>query len=97
MLQDMIDRIEKKYKTRSGEWITGQRERRVYFDAYGVKMNLTAAIKAGRTNTETIEKYEINEGDTSNYWEATAANALRPLHQLIAMAQIRPDGIWEGD
>ena len=30
-------------------------------------------------------------------WKDKAANALRPLYQLKTMAQLRPDGIWEGD
>lgn len=36
----------------------------------------------------------VSEGDTKNYWDATAANALKPLHQLIALSQLRPDGVW---
>lgn len=40
-----------------------------------------------------------NLGDdvTEDYWEATEGNAKRPLYQLLAMAQMRPDGIWDGD
>ena len=32
-----------------------------------------------------------------NYWAATEGNAKRPLTQLLAMATMRPDGIWDGD
>ena len=32
-----------------------------------------------------------------NYWEATEGNAKRALLQLIALAELRPDGIWDGD
>ena len=36
--------------------------------------------------------------DVSNdYWESTAGNAVRPLYQLLTMAKMRPDGIWDGD
>lgn len=35
--------------------------------------------------------------DCKGYWKPTAENAIRPLHYLIAMAQLRPDGIWDGD
>ena len=28
---------------------------------------------------------------------SSAANAIKPLYQLIAMAQLRPDGVWDGD
>ncbi len=30
-----------------------------------------------------------------NYWEATEGNAKRALHGLLALAKLRPDGIWE--
>ena len=32
-----------------------------------------------------------------DYWEPTEGNAKRPLIQLLAMAKMRPDGIWAGD
>lgn len=32
-----------------------------------------------------------------DYWKATEGNSKRPLLQLLAMAQMRPDGIWSGD
>ena len=44
---------------------------------------------------QTVKKY--CEGDTSNYWESTAANAIKPLYQLIALAKMRPDCVWDGD
>lgn len=31
------------------------------------------------------------------YWMPTKENAIRPLYQLLSMAQLRPDGIWDGD
>ena len=31
------------------------------------------------------------------YWEPTEGNAKRALAQLLALAQMRPDGIWNGD
>lgn len=46
---------------------------------------------------EEIIEYEVNEGDTSDYWLATTANALKPLYQLLALAKMRPDCIWDGD
>ena len=36
----------------------------------------------------------LNEGETDNYWCPTAANAIRPLYQLIALSNMRPDGVW---
>lgn len=56
----------------------------------------------GMTGAESIpvlEKAAVLLGDevSENYWEATEGNAKRPLFQLIALAKMRPDGIWKGD
>ena len=32
-----------------------------------------------------------------DYWQPTEGNAKRALFRLIALAQLRPDGVWEGD
>ena len=42
----------------------------------------------------TVNRYE---GPNRDYWEPTAANAIKPLYQLIALAKMRPDCIWDGD
>lgn len=34
---------------------------------------------------------------SKNYWEATEGNAKKALYELLAFAQLRPDGIWDGD
>ena len=99
MLEDMINKIESTYKDESGEWKTARRKRRVVYDEDGIrtKMDVYEADRSNIEYTVKVEEYDISEGDTSNYWTDTAANALRPLYQLIAMARIRPDGVWEGD
>ena len=56
----------------------------------------------GMTGAESIpvlQKAIANLGDDTDpdYWKATDGNAKRPLCQLLAMAQMRPDGIWDGD
>lgn len=38
-----------------------------------------------------------SEYGTSNYWDSTAANAVKPLYQLIALAKMRPKCVWDGD
>lgn len=43
-----------------------------------------------------IKKYPKLE-TSENYWNAASGNAIKPLHQLIAMAKMRPDGVWDGD
>ena len=99
MLEDMINKIESTYKDENGDWKTARRKRRVVYDedGYRTKMDVYEAARSNIKYTVKTEEYDISEGDTSNYWTDTAANALRPLHQLIAMARIRPDGVWEGD
>lgn len=56
----------------------------------------------GLTGAESIpvlEKAIQNLGNDTDpdYWKATEGNAKRPLYQLLAMAKMRPDGVWEGD
>lgn len=41
---------------------------------------------------------EILGDDVSeDYWEATEGNAKQALLQLVALAQLIPDGVWSGD
>lgn len=37
------------------------------------------------------------EQGATGYWLPARTNAIRPLYQLLALAQMRPDGVWEGD
>lgn len=106
VIEKMIENIKEKYK-KDGEWITTKRNKVIYYDKNGNEIDfwdILGAIfnsnnKDYKNNyTEYTEKeieYEISEGDTSDYWESTAANAIKPLHQLIALAKMRPEGIWE--
>lgn len=32
-----------------------------------------------------------------DYWKATEGNAKQAIAQLLALAQLRPDGVWQGD
>ena len=34
---------------------------------------------------------------SDDYWEPTEGNAKRSIFQLIALAKMRPDGVWRGD
>lgn len=56
----------------------------------------------GLTGTESIPLLDTAiaqlSDDTSNdYWEPTEGNAKQALLKLKAIAQMRPDGIWDGD
>lgn len=39
----------------------------------------------------------LHDDVSGNYWMPTEGNAKRALTQLLAMARMRPDGVWEGD
>ena len=32
-----------------------------------------------------------------DYWEPTEGNVKKALCQLLSMARMRPDGVWDGD
>jgi hypothetical protein len=42
-----------------------------------------------------IEK--LGDDVDSNYWISTEGNAKKALLQLLALAKLRPDGVWDGD
>lgn len=54
----------------------------------------------GMTGAESISVLKkaidaLGNDVSSNYWDATEGNAKSALTKLLAMAQMRPDGIWE--
>lgn len=56
----------------------------------------------GRTAAETIPTLkacvaQLADDVTDNYWDGTEGNAKRALSQLLALAHLRPDGVWQGD
>ncbi len=102
MLYDMISKIEAKYKNENGEWISTERTELHYIDKKSGK-NLDWFTDIFQTNLsdQDYDKIEtiktVSEGPSDDYWEETAGNAIKPLYQLIAFAELRPDGIWDGD
>lgn len=61
---------------------------------------LENAIKTLEETTEDLtgELAEVYaDNGAVGYWMPTRANAIKPLYQLLAMAKMRPDGIWDGD
>lgn len=100
-LEKLIKYILDTYKP-NGEWLKGKRTKFLY-DIKGVGSNLTFdeymnyIERTGITECVTQKEieYEVSEGDTDDYWEVTAANALKPLYQLLELSKMRPDGIWE--
>lgn len=61
---------------------------------------LTKAITGLEQLDEDLTEEELQhykEQDVDGYWLPTRENTIRPLYQLLAFAQLRPDGVWDGD
>ena len=68
-------------------------------DVLGDKGIRTIYGKTGAESIPILQKAIKALGDdvSTNYWDATEGNAKKPLTQLLAFAQMRPDGVWKGD
>lgn len=58
-----------------------------------------ASFFNGKSGAETIPILKegiskLSDDVDDDYWKATEGNAKRALSQLLALAQMRPDGIW---
>lgn len=61
---------------------------------------LKGAIHTLEDSTDDISAEErtfYEEQGATGYWMPTKENAVRPLYGLLAFAQMRPDGVWDGD
>jgi hypothetical protein len=61
---------------------------------------LKNAIMVLESLTEDIsneERKDSEEHGATGYWMPTRTNAIKPLYSLLAFAQMRPDGVWDGD
>ena len=104
MLSDMIDRIKSKY-IKDGDWIYTERNVSHYIDRKTGKEIDHADVlhrcfhdtDGWKTYIEEVYTEAVSEAPNKDYWKETAGNAIQPLYKLIAMAELRPDGIWDGD
>jgi hypothetical protein len=56
----------------------------------------------GMTGAESIPVLEsaisiLGDDVDDDYWKPTEGNAKRALTQCLALARMRPDGVWDGD
>ena len=56
----------------------------------------------GKTGAESIPMLKeaislLGDDVDDDYWKPTEGNAKQALMQLLALAQMRPDGVWNGD
>ncbi|MGI4792926.1 MAG: hypothetical protein ACRYG8_02355 [Janthinobacterium lividum] len=70
-----------------------------FYAAMGEKGIRTIYGMTGAASTEVLERAAAMMGADvdPDYWKPTEGNARRALHQLSALAQMRPDGVWDGD
>ena len=40
---------------------------------------------------------QLKNDVSKDYWEGTEGNAKQALCKLLSLAQLRPDGVWDGD
>lgn len=102
MLTDMIERIKRKYMDQeTGAWYVTKRKKVHFYDENGVEYkDPINAILNSLPYRKEEEVYEVSEGDTSNYWESTAANAIIPLMNMLHMAVEHlsdEEAVWDGD
>ena len=97
ILENMISSLKEKYK-KDEDWISTKREKTIFLDENGKELDdpIDAIFKGipHEAKKVVVDRYE---GSNKNYWEPTAANAIKPLYQLLALAKMRPDCIWSGD
>ena len=74
------------------------------YDRHYVKVLGEKGIRSiyGMTGAESIPilkaaAAQLADDVDEDYWQPTEGNAKAALLQLAALAQLRPDGIWEGD
>lgn len=99
LLSRMIQRIRDKYTDENGDWKKAIRSRYHFYDHDGDEVDLMTASLIGTADKSVEEKYWVSEGDISNYWEQTAANAIVSLMymQQIAVSCCLMDCEWTGD
>ncbi len=80
----------------TGKRVSSTAKMDFFFDKTRAGLDEKAAGKlADAKFTSHVETITVDEGDADgSYWDATAVKAIRPLYQLIALSQLRPDGVW---
>lgn len=70
-----------------------------YYNTMGEKGIRTIYGMSGAESIPILKDAISKLGDdvSKDYWESTEGNAKSALYGLLALAQLRPDGIWDGD
>jgi hypothetical protein len=70
-----------------------------FYRTIGEKGIRTIYGMSGAESIPVLESAIAQLGDDvdDDYWKPTEGNAKRALHGLLALARLRPDGVWKGD
>ena len=73
---------------------------RVFLDIQFSKAGIRSIY--GMTGAESIPVLQmaitkLKDDVDTDYWKPTEGNAKKALTQLLALAKMRPDGVWAGD
>ena len=70
-----------------------------FYNVFGEKGIRTIYGMTGAESIPVLKAAMDKLGDDTDpdYWKETEGNAKRSLAGLLAFAQMRPDGIWDGD
>ena len=82
-------------------WNYGGHYRRV-FKEFENHAHVGIRVLYGMTGAESIPVLKsaiakLGDDVDADYWAATEGNAKAALQGLLAFAQLRPDGVWQGD
>ena len=72
---------------------------RHYYKTIGDKGIRTIYGISGAESIPILKKAikQLTNDVSDDYWTPTEGNAKKALYGLLAFAQLRPDGIWDGD
>lgn len=70
-----------------------------YYRVFGEKGIRTIYGMTGAESIPVIKAAmaQLKDDVSDDYWDPTEGNAKKALAQLLAIAQMRPDGVWDGD
>ena len=100
----MIQRIREKYTDDNDMWVLSKREKTIYSNKDGVEVDYSEVLRRALNGEDISENYTIREetyyiceNDTTDYWEATAMNAILSLQAIvkISLQCIAEDCYWE--
>lgn len=71
----------------------------VFYRLFGDKGIRSIYGKTGAESIPIFQKaiHELKDDVSSDYWACTEGNVKKVLCSLLSFAQMRPDGVWDGD